>query len=274
MAGALLLRPPVAQAGIEACGDVFIEAEAECELVLPGADCEVQCTPISVQASCAARLTAECSGECDLDASIECTGTCQADCEAECIVDPGDFECSGSCQADCQGSCESTCDGDGRCEASCEASCSASCEARCEGVPPSATCDARCEASCEGSCEAEANLDCQIECQVDGYAGCEVDVQGECEAACDVREGALFCDGQFIDHGDNLIECIDALRDLLDIRVEGYVNGECDDGSCEGEAGGSISCGVGGRADGASALLLIGLAVASASIRRRRGARR
>ena len=131
-----------------------------------------------------------------------------------------------------------------------------------------------CEASCEGSCEAEANLDCQLECQVDGYAACELDVQGECEAACDLREGALFCDGQFIDHGDNLIECIDALRDLLDIRVEGYVNGECDDGSCEAEAGGSISCGVGGRGDGASALVLIGLAVAGASIRRRRGAPR
>lgn len=274
LVGALLLWPARAQAGIDACGDVFIEAGAECELVPPGANCEVQCTPLSVDAACAARLTAECSGECTADPSVDCTGSCQASCEADCTAEPGRFECSGSCQADCRGSCTATCDDDDdECQASCRATCSASCDVECEAVPPSAECDAQCEASCNGSCEVEANIDCQVDCQADGYVDCRVDVQGECEAACDLREGALFCDGQFVDHGDNLIECIDALRDLLDIRVEGDVRGDCDGNSCEGEASGSLSCAVGDGSDegGAAGLALIGLALVGASVRRRRG---
>ena len=139
-------------------------------------------------------------------------------------------------------------------------------------VPASAECDARCEASCSGSCEADANIDCQVDCQASGYIDCRLDVQGGCEAACDLQEGALFCDGQFIDHGDNLVECIESLQDLLDIEVEGYVRGECDDNSCEGEAGGALSCGVGRSGGAAGGGILIGLA-ALAGVRRRRTGR-
>ncbi len=274
LVAAVMFAPADAQAGIDACGDIFVEAEAECELVPPGVNCDVRCTPFSVEAACAARLRAECAADCDADASVECTGTCRASCQAECQVDPGDFECRGSCQADCEGGCTSSCaDGDTRCRASCQAVCSASCDGRCEGVPPSADCSGRCEASCSGSCEAEANIDCQIECQSAGYVDCQVDVQGDCQTACDLRQGALFCDGQFIDHGDNLVECIESLIELLDIRVVGYANGECNGNSCEGEAGGSISCGVSrdGGSDGAApAWALVGLAAVAGMARARR----
>src|SRR5262245_34615575 len=84
LVGAVMLPPAPAHAGIEACGDIFVEAEAECELVPPGAECEVHCTPISVEAACAARLEAECSGECSAEASVDCTASCQGSCEADC----------------------------------------------------------------------------------------------------------------------------------------------------------------------------------------------
>jgi hypothetical protein len=277
LVGAVLLPPAQANAGIQACGDIFVEAGAECELVPPGANCDVRCTPLSVEAACAAQLQIECAGQCSADATIDCAATCQGSCEADCTVDPGRFDCRAACQADCDGSCRATCaTNDGECQASCQATCSASCDGECEVVPASADCSAQCEASCSGYCEADANIECQVTCQSSGYLDCRVDVEGGCEAACDLREGALFCDGQFIDHDDNLVECIDALEDLLDIRVEGYARGECDDGVCEGEAGGSLSCGVGrpGGAGGAWTLIaLAALAGAGRARRRRRGAR-
>jgi len=107
-----------------------------------------------------------------------------------------------------------------------------------------AQCEAQCEASCEGSCEAQANIDCQVDCQAGGYVDCKADLQGGCEAQCERPEGALFCDGQYVDHGNNLEECVAALKAQLDVEVEGYAEGSCMPGSCAGEAGGSISCAV------------------------------
>ena len=272
-AAALHCRPATVRAGsLEACGDIHIEAGANCELIPPSASCDVMCTPISVQAACAAQLTASCSGECNASATVECTGSCEADCSAECEANPGSFECRGSCEATCQGDCSASCEAaadQAECEASCEATCSGSCDAECEGTPPSASCDAKCEASCSGSCDAEANLDCQIDCQADGYVECTAEVTGGCEAACDTEDGALFCDGQYVDYGDNLDECVEALMALFDIEVEGYASADCQGNMCEAEAGGSASCSTGGAGGGLAAAgwILIGLAYAG---RRRR----
>lgn len=264
---------PRADAGVEACGNIYVEAGAQCEVVPPGVECETQCTPISVQASCAAELYVGCAGECSAEASVECTGSCQSSCEAECEADPGSFECEGSCEATCVGECDAACAGaaDGaQCQASCEASCSASCDAECSGVAPSASCEGKCSASCEGSCDAEANLDCQIACQSSGYADCVVDVQGGCESACSQSEGALFCDGQYIDHGGSLEECVLALINDLGINVEGYGDVECDENGCTAEAGGSAGCAVAAdpkRAAGFG-LLLLGALIAVRGRRR------
>ena len=156
--------------------------------------------------------------------------------------------------------------------ASCEATCSGSCDAECEGTPPSASCEAKCESSCSGSCEAEANLECQVECQTDGYLECTGRVTGGCEAACDTEEGALFCDGQYVDYGDNLDECVNALKDLFNIEVEGYASAECEGNMCEAEAGGSASCAAGGARGGfgAAGWILLGFAFAGRALRRRR----
>ncbi len=57
-------------------------------------------------------------------------------------------------------------------------------------------------------------------------------------AECSTEEGALFCDGNYVDHGGNLAECVDSLRGLLNIMVSGSAS--CEGNSCMAE--GSISC--------------------------------
>ncbi len=237
------------QASLSACGNIHVEASAECELIPPGVDCELECTPLSIEAACNAKLAVDCDGECDLSAEVDCKGECRAGCEAECELNPGEFDCSAECNADCYASCAGQCEADedsASCQGHCEASCSASCDAECDIDLPSAKCEAGCEARCEGSCKAEANFDCQISCQREAYAECEVDLQGGCKAACDTQEGALFCDGDYVDYGNNLDNCIAALEAALDLQVEGYATGSasCEGGSCraEGEAGVSCEC--------------------------------
>jgi MYXO-CTERM domain-containing protein len=274
LAAALCLAaaPHPAHAGIDACGDIYVEASAECELVPPGADCDVRCTPISVQATCSAELYVSCSGECTGTATVECTGACEADCQGQCEVDPGSFDCSANCQVGCEADCSGTCatgDAGAECRASCQATCSGQCDASCSGTPTSADCEAKCQARCDGSCTAEANFTCQIDCQSEGYATCTVDAQGSCNTHCETQEGALFCDGEYVDYGDNLDDCVLALKDLLDIEVEGYAMAECHDNSCEAEAGGSVGCQVAGGGGASGLFTLLALFLFGATRRRR-----
>jgi hypothetical protein len=242
LACGLVLLPAAAQAGIDACNEINVSAQAQCELVTSGG-CEAMCEPVAFEAACAGRLTAECNGQCTAEASLECTASCQADCLGRCEVDPPEFDCRGECVADCEGSCSAYCStGDSECMASCRGTCGAHCDVDCEATPPAAECAVKCEASCSGSCEAAANLDCQVDCQAEGYAQCEADLQGGCEVQCSQPEGALFCDGQYVDAGNNLEECILALEAALDIEVEGHASGECRNGRCTGEAEGTLSC--------------------------------
>lgn len=286
--GAALLLPTRAQAGIGACGDIHVEASAQCEVVPPGATCEGMCTPVSVRAACAAQLAADCYAECDELPSIECNTRCSASCQAECTdLEPGRFDCKAACEADCGGSCEASCEGDedgAACMARCEGSCSASCDASCDVELPEADCEASCEASCDGSCEASANLDCQARCQVQGEAECEAEIEGGCEFECQSQEGALFCDGEYVDHGDNLQSCIDALRASLDIEVEAHSSGEAgcaDDGGCmaRGEASAKLSSDCSAAAPGAerggwASWVGLGSLLLGSIVRRRRRPRR
>ena len=285
-AAGVWLAPQKAEAGIGACGDIHVEAQAECTVVPPGAKCEAMCEPVAVRAACAARLAVDCRGGCDELPSVECKGSCQADCSASCKVDPGKFDCKAACEADCSGSCEGECEANAdqaSCEASCEGSCSASCDSHCDVELPEADCDASCEASCEGSCEADANLDCQIDCQSEAQADCEVEVQGGCEVECESQEGALFCDGQYVDHGGKLDECVAALRAALDIKVAGSASGSSsctDDQGCmaEGRAKAKVTsdCAVGrpGAHMPAGSLMLLGSGWVLALVVRRRRPRK
>lgn len=264
-----------AHAGIGACGDIHVEAEASCE-VKGGVECTGSCTPISFEAQCAAELTASCGGSCNAEIDVECSGSCEASCMGTCEANPGSFDCRGECVGDCSGGCEGRCEageGRGECLASCEATCEGSCSASCEATPPTVDCAGQCEASCSGRCDAEANVDCQIDCQANGYVDCQADLQGGCEAECDVEQGALFCDGQYVDHGNNLEECVESLRAVLNIQVEGYAEAECSGNECSAAAGGSISCNVAEPDERGRDLALMGafgLMVVGFATRRRR----
>jgi hypothetical protein len=244
---ALHAHAGTARADLSACGDIHVEAMAECQVIAPGVECEGMCTPVSVRAACAAKLDAACGGTCKDLPSADCQGECGASCDARCDkLEPGEFDCEADCKADCSGTCAARCetaDNAARCEASCTASCDAECQGSCDIELPEADCDAGCEASCEGSCDVDANFDCQVECQAEGFAECETDVEGGCDIACEGEEGALFCDGQYVDHGDNLAECIDALEAALNLKVETHAEAACEGNRCEARAGAKISSG-------------------------------
>lgn len=241
------LSRPVQAQGLGACGDIHVEAEAQCEVIAPGIECEAECTPISVEAACAAQLHASCDGQCSAEARVDCGVSCQAGCMGSCEVDPGQFSCSGECRASCGADCSGMCSASGNraeCEGSCRATCDANCDVSCDVVPPMASCEGKCEASCDGKCEAEAEIDCQIDCQASGYAECKVEVQGGCEAACETQDGALFCDSQYVDYGDNLSQCVAALEAAININVMGYADGSssCEGNTCEAEGKAGVSC--------------------------------
>jgi len=234
---------PRAEADLSACGDINVEAQAMCTVIPPSAQCETMCTPVSVRAACRAKLAADCDIGCDELPSVQCSGSCYADCEADCRVDPGKFNCEASCNADCSGRCAASCSANprgGNCMAECTGSCSVSCRKSCDVELPSADCRGKCEAGCEGSCKVETNIDCQAECQAEGYVDCEAEVTGGCKTRCQSREGALFCDGQFVDYEDNLQMCVDALRAVFDANVDASASGDAD---CEGD-----TCEASGRA--------------------------
>ncbi len=227
---------------LEDCGEIYVGAQATCVVDPPGIDCDVACQPLRVQAACAGRAYLDCEGECDLDLEASCTASCQGSCEASCSVDPGAFDCQASCQASCSGSCQASCaSDDARCAASCKATCAGECDASCNVRPPKAECQAQCQASCSGSCRAKANLDCQVSCQSDFYVKCEAELSGGCKAECTTQSGALFCEGNYVDTGDHLERCVDALKESLNVQVTYSAEGECAGGMCSGHAEASCS---------------------------------
>lgn len=223
------------------CGNIDVSANANCKVLAMG-ECTAQCTPINVSAACDAKLQASCSGQCNASADVMCTSSCNTTCMGDCNGNPGSFDCEGACKAQCNGDCTSRCSASAdraQCTASCQANCSATCSGQCKGTPPSATCMAKCQACCSGSCTAKVNAQCQIDCSAMGHAQCVVDVEGGCKAQCSKPEGAIFCDGKYIDAGGNLQKCMEALNAVLNVKVD--ASGSCSSGSCMGKAG--ISCG-------------------------------
>jgi len=112
-------------------------------------------------------------------------------------------------------------------------------------------------------------------CQSNGYAMCETMLTGGCQAQCSQPMGALFCDGQYVDTGNNLQQCITDLQSALNLQVS--ASGSCSGNSCQGTA--SVSAcsvsGVGRTGTGACGLLPGALGVGLvAFVRRSRGRRR
>jgi hypothetical protein len=160
-------------------------------------------------------------------------------------VDPGSIDCQGSCEADCEGSCSGKCSAEpnsAECQGACKGTCKAECSASCSGTPPSADCNTKCKAKCQGQCKVDSNFDCNVDC----HGSCTARLKGGCEVQCDKPEGALFCDGQYVDQGNNAEECFDAIeawiKAHIDVRARGSASGDCDSGVCSGQAEGEASC--------------------------------
>jgi hypothetical protein len=223
---AILLLTSQARASLQACGNINVSAGATCTVEADPPTCQGRCDEASFQASC--------QGYCDV-ALPSCSGSCYADCQGGCNVDPGNFDCNVDCQGRCEADCDAACASSGNqsdCRGRCSGDCSGMCSASCSGTPPSANCDARCEASCEGACTG-------------GHAACEGSCQGEFKANCHLKctegSGAVFCDGEYVDSGNNLEQCLDALRSIgATVNFQGYASGECSGNTCVGDAGCSI----------------------------------
>lgn len=238
--GGALFVSERAHAGFDSCGNIDVRAEATCEVAV---DCEGQCTPVSVTAACDAQLYGECKGTCSGEPPLECTVDCSADCVSKCTVDEPAFDCNTDCKTTCESECTGHCASNAdsaNCEASCKATCSGECTTKCEAAPGSATCAAKCEASCSGSCTVQKPyVECQATCQGTARAECTADLQGGCKIACE-GDGAVFCDGQYVDSGNNLEECVDALNAYLSAHVR--TEGECSGNQCSGSA--EVTCSV------------------------------
>lgn len=289
LAGALslpLFLSSAAQAGIASCGDINVQASATCEVK---SNCQVSCTPVSMELACEGQLYADCSATCNVQADASCTGTCNTSCMAQCNATPGSFDCQGQCEATCTGNCTADCNshctahpGETNCQAECQASCKGRCHGDCsldcQAAPPTASCNAKCSGVCNGQCTAHANADCQATCNAGAYGTCQTTLQGGCNASCDPSNpGGVFCNGQYVDSGNNLQDCINALNQILNVKVtaSGSASSGCDGGTCEAQAEGkaSASCATapvrGGRGLGAAAGLLAALGALVVARRRR-----
>lgn len=251
-----------AAARLTACGDVQLEAEAQCQLDATGG-CQTQCSDLAFDIACRGAIEAECVGaRCDVEVNTDCSANCEAECASECTGEPGAFDCEAACRGRCSGRCEAHCDARvaaqcegssasasceatarAECEAACEVNCSGECHARCDVEAPELDCEAHCEGSCDVACKVDASAACRIDCHAAVKADCQARLQGECRVACQSPEGALFCDGQYIDHGDHLQECISALNEVLNahVQTEGTADGACSGARCEGAAKGSLT---------------------------------
>lgn len=265
--GLALLAPRAAEAGVSACGDVYVTAEASCEWVAEQETCTTECQQVEVYKSCAARLYTECEGMCSATSETTCTTECGESCVPECDSTSTEEQppnCMGLCMSDCQMDCNAACaepENTGACRASCAHTCQDTCHDRCDGEE-TVECEPVCTSACEGSCTGRANIDCQVSCQASEFVTCETEVVEQCTTKCEQEGGALFCDGEYIANA-SAAECVSALKAEFDIDVNGWAEGECvdpegaKDVACEVKAG--LSCSVDDSATrGTGALATLG----------------
>ncbi len=244
----LLLAPGVAHAGISACGDIDILAGAQCEVVNSTA-CTTQCVATSFEKCCAAKLELSCNSTCNATAEASCTESCGNDCTTTCTANPGSTTCDTSCTDTCQASCSASCTSSSTqtdCQASCGACCSDHCDTSCVTIPASSSCTTTCNASCAASCTAEANTSCQVKCQESSYDSCKSDYVDTCTTQCNQTGGALFCNGDYVDVGDNLDDCVTAANGVLTtpvtISLTVQASATCSDGTCKTTETTTTSC--------------------------------
>jgi hypothetical protein len=242
-----LLSSGTAQAGLDACGNFYVAADAACEWVLEDESCGTHCEPVSVEWSCAAQLYLECEGQCNASSELTCVETCEPTCVTNCDASEEPPNCMGLCMSDCQMDCTAACadaPDQGACRSSCAHTCSEGCEAECKDGD---SCETVCTDACTGSCTGRANIDCQVSCQGESFVDCQTEVVEECRTVCQQDGGALFCNGSYVSN-ISVDDCVAAIKSVFDIEVTGWVEGKCEnpegatDVLCDIE--GALSCSV------------------------------
>src|SRR5688500_4720151 len=103
--GAALLVPRTASADLASCGNIHVEAQAQCVAEVDPVKCEARCTELRFEAACSAQLHAECRGQCTASAQASCTGGCEGACNTRCQQNPN-FNCTVDCQAQASAHCQ------------------------------------------------------------------------------------------------------------------------------------------------------------------------
>lgn len=266
---AILAAVPVTLAAQSAfaadpCGnfnlDYISKNGISCKIEVEGG-CTAQCTPLSFEAGC--------TGQCTGTATTDCTASCGTQCVAQC--DPAKLDCFTGCHEECdapvQEKCAATNPGED-CVSIARAQCDMHCNTQCEVVTDT-NCQEHCQTCCTGSCTTQVNYDCDYQC----FAT----LQGGCDVQCEKPDGALFCNGQFVNAAD-VDACITFLANqgiTVDVTARGEV--KCDLNGCDGT--GSAAAGVcsvsnvGMESAAASTLSLgvLGLAMGLGARRRKKG---
>jgi hypothetical protein len=85
-----------------------------------------------------------------------------------------------------------------------------------------------------------------VGCQADfDYPECQAELEGGCKVQCETPGAVVECNGEYVDHGGNARECLDALtawRESIRVSASGSATASCDNGVCSAEAEGEASC--------------------------------
>jgi len=217
---------------LDKCGGVYLSADSKCEFK-PVQECMTSCATTSVEQACAQKTSTMCSASCTTTDTTTCVKTHSDSCSKECdtITEKSSHEvctteCVDSCTADAVKRKDFGGDRD-KCHQNCAQNCNTSCE-KCSETDQKTDCTTKCMSVVENECTEEVNRDCLLSCQTDNYTSCETDTVNTCTTTCHDKQGALFCDGQFID-ADDLQACADQLAAefsfSIDITAHATVNG-------------------------------------------------
>lgn len=213
----ILFASSTASAGEEACGKFDFSGGLNCKIEVSGG-CSAKCTPISFEAGCNGGCTAEPDPGCVDD---DCGEACILECNPElldCFAG-----CHSECDADVQAECEAADPTKTDCAIQAKSQCNGHCEAACE-VPPS-DCKEHCNKCCFGSCQTLKNFQCDFDCYAEFKGGCDV--------SCQQPEGAIFCNGQFVNATD-IGECINyLLTQGIEVDVSATASVECGPEGCD-----------------------------------------
>lgn len=244
-----------------ACNNIPVTAGAQCAAVV-GSACTSQCQPANFTLAC----DGKCAGTCNETATTSCTEDCSSWCNTDCTTDPGSFDCQTSCISNCATSCPGKCHehpSQGQCENSCRTTCDTQCTESCTEVAATDSCETKCGTCCDTSCTVQRNVECEVSCDIQ----CSGTLQGSCESRCTQPAGALFCDGQFVDAGNDLQSCVDYLESIdADVNIDAWA-----DVDMAARSGWSCTATAGDLGNLSAAL--VGFALASFSLLRRRSRR-